>query len=131
MENTSFGKILFFVGAIWNWALTVVFVSMYPELFSFLGMAPLENPVFLHLTFALVFVYGLGYYWVSKDTTQNHDIIMMGIIGKLIVFVICFYHWLVGNIHLLIVLAGTVDMVFVVLFIGFLRKYGVKEGRTA
>lgn len=50
----------------------------------------------------------------TAGTTQNHGTIMMGIIGKLLVFVMRFYHWLVDNILLLITLACTVDMAFAV-----------------
>jgi hypothetical protein len=71
---------------------------------------------------SLVFVFGIGYYWVSKDLSKNHDIVKLGIIAKITVFLIFPYHYLIGNMPLLIALFGVVDLIFAILFLKFLMN---------
>jgi len=79
--------------------------------------------VFFMMFLGLVFVYGIGYFWVSRDINKNHDIVRMGIIGKLIVFVALLWAWLAGEVPVILVGAGIVDLIFSILFIKFLNTY--------
>ena len=76
----------------------------------------------MQLAMSLVFVFGIGYYWVSKDLSKNHDIVKLGIIAKILVFMIFSYHYLTGNMPLLIALCGVVDLIFAILFLEFLMN---------
>ena len=80
-------------------------------------------PVFFLLFMALAFVFGIGYYWVSRDIHKNHDIVWMGIIAKLMVFIGVLWAGIVGQIHFMLVGSGTVDLIFSILFIEFLKSY--------
>ena len=42
-------------------------------IFSFFNMKAIDYPGVMQLAVALVFVFGIGYYWVSKDISVNHD----------------------------------------------------------
>ena len=68
----------------------------------------------------MAFVFGIGYYWVSKDIHQNHAVVKMGIIGKIIVFVGLTADAVAGNISILLVGPGIIDLIFAILFIEFL-----------
>ncbi len=111
---------LFFVGAVWNWGASIVFFLFYKRIFTLFGMEIPLYPSILHLFVALVLVFGIGYYWVSRDIQKNNDIVRMGIIGKILVFLLFLFHSLFGNLHPLFIAAGAVDLVFAVLFIEFI-----------
>jgi len=87
-------------------------------------MQALNYPATMQLAMALVFVFGIGYYWVSKDLSKNHDIVKLGIIAKILVFLIFSYHYLFGNMPLMIALFSVVDLIFAILFIEFLKNTG-------
>ena len=62
---------------------------------------------------ALAFVFGLGYCWVGRDLAKNHDIIRMGILGQISVFVISLYAVTLAHPRLAwpYLLPGLVDLV--------------------
>ena len=122
MERKSYYKWLFIIGALWNWAAGIQFFFWYDQVFAHLNMMPLNYPAIMQLAMSLVFVFGIGYYWVSKDLSKNHDIVKLGIIAKFLVFMIFSYHYLIGNMPLLIALCGVVDLIFAILFLKFLMN---------
>jgi hypothetical protein len=107
MHRKGYYKWLFIIGAFWNWGAGVLFFFWSVPIFAWLNMQPLNYPGVMQLAMALVFALGVGYYWVSKDIYKNH---------------------LIGNFHLLLALCGIVDLIFVRLFIGFLKA--VKKGEV-
>ena len=51
---------------------------------------------------------------------MNLEIVKMGVIAKLFVFVLLLYYAIIGNIHWLLVLPGIVDLIFAILFIQYI-----------
>ena len=127
MPKQDYYKKMFFVGAIWNWVATSTFIFGYKILFPLFGMSLPVYPVFFLMFLGLCFVFGIGYYWVSKDLTKNHGIVKMGIVGKLIVFVGLTWAGVSGQVHFILIGPGIVDLVFAILYIEFLMtsKKGV------
>ena len=123
MPKKKYYKQLFLIGAIWNWSAAVVFALGYKILFPLFGMALPLYPVFFLMFLGLAFVLGMGYFWVSRDIHKNHDIVRMGIIGKIMVFAALIWAWTSGQIPLILTGAGVVDLVFAVLYIEFLLTY--------
>ena len=120
MPKESYYKKLFFIGAIWNWVATISFAVGYKFVFPLFGMELPKYPIFFLLFLGLAFVFGIGYYWVSRDIFTNHGIVKMGIIGKLIVFLLFSWAWLTGEIHFIPASAGIVDLLFAILYLEFL-----------
>lgn len=120
MPKESYYKKLFFIGAIWNWVATVSFAIGYKFLFPLFGMKLPQYPIFFLLFLGLAFVFGIGYYWVSKNIHQNHAVVKMGAIGKIIVFVGLAADAFAGNISIILAGSGIVDLIFAILFIEFL-----------
>ena len=87
MPKENYYRKMFFIGAIWNWVATITLCFGYKALFPVYDMALPRYPVFLLMFSGLCFVFGLGYYWVSRDLSKNHGIVRMGIAGKLLVLV--------------------------------------------
>lgn len=127
MPKEGYYKKMFFIGAIWNWVATLTFAIGWKILFPLFGMASPNYLVFYMLFLGLCFVYGIGYFWVSRDISSNHGIVRMGIIGKLLVFAGFLIAWVMGEVPLIIVGSGIVDLIFAILFIDFLKSYGKME----
>jgi len=127
MPKEDYYKKMFFIGALWNWSVSLSFALGYKILFPLFGMNLPNYLVFFMMFLGLVFVYGIGYFWVSRDINKNHDIVRMGIIGKLIVFVALLWAWLAGEVPVILVGAGIIDLIFTILFIKFLNTYKQME----
>jgi hypothetical protein len=123
MPKEGYYKNMFFIGALWNWVASLTFAIGWKFLFPLFGMALPNYLVFYMLFLGLCFVFGIGYFWVSRDISSNHGIVRMGIIGKLLVFVGFLIAWYMGELPLIIVSAGFVDFIFALLFIEFLNSY--------
>ena len=125
MNRNIYQKRLFFIGALWNWSAAIVFVGMSifftPSLPLFFNTIP-ENFLWFHLSMGAVFIFGIGYYWISKNTQRNRDLIKLGIIGKTFVFCLLTYGWRTDVVTILVFLAGAVDLLFTLLFVEALMK---------
>lgn len=82
---------------------------------------PLEGDrLYFHLFLALAFVFGLGYLRVGRGLHRaSRDIIGMGILGQLSVFVLSMAHSneiMLPLVQIVVLLAGVTDLVFAVLF---------------
>ena len=123
MPREKYYRTVFFVGAIWNWLITISFAMGYKILFPVFGMSQPVYPVFFLLFLGICFVFGIGYYWVSKDIFKNHDIIRLGIIAKLYVFGMAVWAVWTGQTHFIFLGAGVVDLFFAALYVEFLLFY--------
>ncbi len=123
IPKEDYYKKLFLTGAIWNLATTLSFALGYKLMFHITGMAMPRYPSILMLFLALAFVFGIGYYWVYKDLHNNHDIVKLGIIAKIMVFWLFFKAGRSGEMSWLIAGAGVVDLIYAILYTEFLMTY--------
>jgi len=94
--RAKYYRLMFLRAALWN-ALAAVAVLL-PVNKGSLRAAP--DAVGQELLAACLATFGLGYYWVSRDLSKNRDLVTLGVIGKLLVFVVFFGHLLLGKITL-------------------------------
>ncbi len=117
-------KVMFTVAALWNWLAALLFMAMavldLQVLSLFLTIKPVSY-LWFNLFFGVVFVFGLGYFWAARDLGTNRNIVKMGAIGKTWVFILILGEWWTGAVTVLAALAGTVDLVFAILFVHALR----------
>jgi len=115
---------LFLWAAVWNMlsAGAVLFVLSDAKFRGEMGFPGPPDTISLQLLASCLFVFGLGYYWVSRDLSRNRDLVKLGVIGKLIVFVVFFGHALAREISVLLVIPSTVDLLFGALFLEFLLR---------
>jgi hypothetical protein len=123
MDRKSYYRWLFIIGALWNWGAAVSFFIGYRCIFSMLNMKAVNHPFILQMFLSLVFVLGIGYYWVSKDINKNHDIVKLGIMAKAAAFLLMFYYFITGELHFFIFSTGIVDLLFAILFVEFLLNW--------
>ena len=114
---------LFLVAAIFNWiiALGLFFV---PGLFlSLFFVAPLpEQSVWVQQFAGLVFTFGCGYYWASRDFYSNQAIVRLAVYGKFGVALIGLLNVLDGDISWQFMIPASADAVFACLFIVAMRS---------
>jgi hypothetical protein len=115
---------LFITAAIWNLlsASAVLFLLTDASFRGEMGFPGPADLISLQLLAACLFVFGLGYYWVSRDLSRNRDLVKLGVIGKPLVFLIFFGHALVKEIPVLLVAPSAIDLLFGVLFLEFLLR---------
>ena len=125
MPTPNIFKLMFVVAALWNWLAALLFMAMavldLQVLSLFLTIKPVSY-LWFNLFFGVVFVFGLGYFWAARDLDMNRNIVKMGAIGKTWVFILILGGWWTGAVTVLAALAGTVDLVFAILFVQALRQ---------
>ncbi len=123
MDRQIYYKYLFFIGALWNWGASLPFVII--TLIDKTALEPLglafPGTVMWFQGFLLaVTIFGLGYFLVSRDLENRKDLVILGLIGKLLVFIFFVAYYLAGEIPFTLLLMGTVDLIFSILFIEYL-----------
>ena len=131
IPKEDYYKKLFLTGAIWNFAATLSFALGYKLMFHITGMAMPRYPSILMSFLALAFVFGIGYYWVYKDLHNNHAIVKLGIIGKILVFWFFFKAGRSGEISWLLAGSGFVDLIYAILYTEFLMTYKKQVTQTS
>lgn len=115
--NTRILKPLFFSAALFNWlvALTLAFDATF--LFELFGVTPPPTePLFLQLFAWLVFVFGVGYFWVFRNPSAHVSIIKLGILGKISVVLVALSCVLTGSVSWQIMILAAADLVYAFLF---------------
>lgn len=86
-------------------------------LFGLFRITPLPTEtLFLQLFAWLVIVFGIGYFWVSRDPVANVPIIKLGMIGKLSVVLVSLACVLTGSVSWQMMLLVSVDLLYAILF---------------
>ncbi|MCO4756935.1 MAG: hypothetical protein KC477_02890 [Oceanospirillaceae bacterium] len=113
---------LLFSAALFNWSVAIVFLLAYQPVFHTIGLSPVpHNPIYLHLFACLVALFGVAYYWASQDLMNNRNLVLLGVIGKLSVFILPLMYYLLGYISWQLPALASVDLIYAILFINVLR----------
>ena len=120
INNSAAWKLVFQTKAVINWVEAVVFLIGDRWIRELLNTEPLTNPEYSQIVYGLVFIIGIGYWWVGRDISQNHAIIKLGIYAQFSVFAVLAYHTLIGNLHPFYLISGVIDLTFAILFSLFL-----------
>jgi hemerythrin superfamily protein len=106
--------------AIINWVEAIILLVGDRQIRSFLQTEPLVNDEYSQLFYGLVFIIGIGYWWVSQNRIENLGIVKLGIYAQLSVFALLAYHTTIGHLHPFFLLSGILDLIFAILFSIFL-----------
>jgi hypothetical protein len=124
MKKAKYYKILFLVAGLWNlvaailcWLGLVIMPGMVSGLF---GMPQPASLFPFHAMFSFIVVFGIGYFIVSHDITRNQGLVVIGSLGKLLFFIDCLISLVLNEGNLLLLLTGSIDLAFALLFIEFL-----------
>jgi hypothetical protein len=110
-------KILFLSAAVFNWAVGLALAFQAPLLFELFRVTPAPTePLFLQLFSWLVVVFGIGYFWVSRDPVTNVPIIKLGLIGKISVVLAALACVLMGAVSWQMMILASADLLYAILF---------------
>ena len=110
-------RIMFTTAAWFNWVAGGAVAVNAGWLFSLFGITPLPTEPLFHQLFAwLVIVFGIGYFWASRDPEANVPVIKLGMLGKLSVVLVSLACVLTGSVSWQIMLLMSVDLLYAILF---------------
>ena len=110
-------RIMFTTAAWFNWLAGGAVAVNAELLFGLFRITPQPTePLFLQLFAWLVIVFGIGYFWASRDPVANAPVIKLGMIGKLSVVLVSLAAVLTGNVSWQIMLLVFVDLLYAILF---------------
>jgi hypothetical protein len=115
---------LFVFAAMWNAlsACAVLFLLTSQKFRQDTGFPGSADTISLQLLASSLLVFGLGYYWVSRDLSRNRDLVKLGVTGKPLVILVFFAHALLHEIPWLVTVPSVVDALFGALFLEFLLR---------
>lgn len=112
---------VFLAAAIWNWVASIlVLVGDRQNRSTASDTSAANASLNAQMVSTLVGVFGLGYFWISQDTSKHRGMVKLGVIGKTIVFLSFLRYFISGKLSASIMAVGAVDLVFVGLFTEFL-----------
>jgi len=110
-------RIMFTTAAWFNWLAGLAVAVNAELLFGLFRITPLPTePLFLQLFAWLVIVFGIGYFWVSRDPVANVPIIKLGMIGKLSVVLVSLACVLTGSVSWQMMTLVSADLLYAILF---------------
>ena len=113
---------MFLGGAIFNWAVALTLFFIPGVFLNLLSVTPTpQQSVWVQQFAGLVFVFGIGYYWASRDFEANIQIIRLAVIGKAGVVLIGVLNVVIGDVSWQFMLPASGDLIFVVLFVMALK----------
>jgi hypothetical protein len=117
-------KRIFLIGALWNLGGGALIIFLTDWIFGTAGLTPPSPPAYYQSWIALFMVFGLGYYFVSRDLYRNRDIALLGAIGKLAFTAVFLYNLSAypGQIPQFFLLPMAGDIVFAILFLLFVLQ---------
>jgi len=126
LDKEKYYKYLFIVAGLYNIINSLIFLlaSLFMiEVFPMFGVAVPPSFVWLHLTLLLIIMFGIGYFIVARDLSDNHGVVVIGGLSKVIFAAVTFIYMILGEVGFMVFALGAVDIVFVCLFVEFLLKY--------
>ena len=130
MTETGY-KRMFFIGALWNFVGGAFIILATRWVFDTAGLAPPSPPLYYYAWIALFMTFGIGYYLVSRDLYRNRDIALLGAIGKFVFAMVFIWNFVAysGQVPRFFLFPVAGDLVFVVLFVMFLRFASGRKGQ--
>jgi len=126
MDKRDYYKYLFIIGAIWNWAASLPFILIVltnPNMLLAFGLDVPPSLIWVQIFLACVFLFGIGYFLVGREIEDNHAVALIGALAKIVVFIAFVYYFAIGDVPLFLVLLGTGDLIFAILFLEFLVNF--------
>ena len=127
MDKEKYYKYVFLVAACYNIlnGLIFIIISLLKDaaIFTTFGVPMPNSMIWLQLSLLLILILGLGYVIVAMDISQNHGLVIIGGISKVVFFIITLIYFGLSEVGIMVVLLGGVDILFVCLFTEFLLKY--------
>ena len=120
--TSGYERALFFSAALFNLLVALGFALPDSPVWTLMGVAPPQQLLLLHLLTAFILLFGLAYLWIGLDVRGKAPLILLGAVGKLMMFALALTHWLLGMAPAAFPALGAGDLVYAVLFVGVLMR---------
>ncbi|RRJ83217.1 hypothetical protein [Aestuariirhabdus litorea] len=121
-------KRLLLSAACFNWSVALLFVVDIQWTFTLLGIKPVPSePLFVELFATLVFCFGIGYFWASRDPRAGAPLIRLGAWSKLILVLVGGLEVVRGLVSWPLLLPLAVDLFYALVFFGLLQRLGADQ----
>ncbi|HEY8514570.1 MAG TPA: hypothetical protein VIS07_03545 [Candidatus Binatia bacterium] len=124
-ELPTWLRVALLATAVMNVAAAPAFLPAGESLRVRLGFPPGGEPFYLVLSGLFVLLFGLGYLWSGVTGRADRTFLLVAGVGKCAFFLLLAGFWLAGALPSRAPLLGVADLVFGVLFLGWLAS-----GRT-
>jgi small multidrug resistance pump len=128
--SEKFYRVFFFCAAIYNtfWGIVIIF---YPGLpFQYCEIAPLNYPFLMSGIGMFVGVYGYGYWVVAREPRKYPQLVIIGLMGKVLGPIGWAYHVYLGAIPLKTMWVNVFnDLIWIPFFITYLIWYRRNVGK--
>jgi len=98
VNDTPKVSILFYLAALYDGTLGIAFLLAAPQLFSRLGIPPLEHYGYVHFAAALLIVFAMMFAAIARKPRENRNLVPYGMLLKTSYCAVVFYHWSAGGI---------------------------------
>jgi hypothetical protein len=128
MEKERYYKVLFIIAGLYDVILGFGFCFFYKWMFKTILQRPIpQPPIYFQVCAAFIGLIGVGYFLVWKHLYRNVDLVVIGTGMKVIYILGAILFSTYAIVPFALVLFGALDVVFVVLFIEFLRYAKVNK----
>ncbi|TFG06779.1 MAG: hypothetical protein EU539_06705 [Promethearchaeota archaeon] len=123
MDKEQYYKYMFLSGAIWNFAIGIInylgTAFMLSDVAALYDLSIPPSLIFIDAFIGMILIVGIGLLVVSRDLVKNHDIVVMFIVEKFLMFIIFLAYFLMGAFNFFLLLPVIVDLVYGFLFLEF------------
>ncbi len=120
MNRERYHRAMYTVAALWNWILSVLFLTL-PRIditYFYLGGNTIPPTLlWFDCLMGLIFAFGIGFYLIGLDPQKNHGLVQIAIFEKTWVFIVGLGYFLIGQASALLAAVVTVDLIFGLLFL--------------
>ena len=111
------------LSTVFNLGAALIFLLPQTAVGQLLGLPPSPSPVYMALGAYFVALFGISYGWLARQPEINKPLLMMGIVGKMGVFVIALFLLIRGDINVLLFLVACIDLTFASLWLWWHQKH--------
>jgi len=122
------GTVLFDIGAAFNLMVGVPLLVAYPSVAGLMGLST-PRTVWTDLVGAMVALFGWVYWRIARDPVGCRPYVALGIAGKLAFVAVIYSNFALGRAPAALAALVSVDLVFALLFLRWLRRHPAPGGR--
>ena len=111
------------LSTVFNLVAALIFLLPQTAVGQLLGLPPSPSPVYMALGAYFVALFGVAYGWLARQPEINKPLLMMGIVGKMGVFVIALFLLFRGDVNVLLFLVACIDLTFASLWLWWHQKH--------
>ena len=124
-------RLMFRLAGLFNISVAIPLWIAPVALSKLFGFEPVPTDILYTDLFAvLVLTFGIGYWRVGAEPARNRVMVEMGILGKLLVVLVGYQHFLAGTTSLPFATLVTGDLVWAFFFWRYLRTHPERSSRA-